>query len=56
MYTAQCLWALASGVYGLAGSEFNMPQFVELLYPETKKDEPTAQQIKDHVLKRLLEE
>lgn len=55
MYTAQCLWALTSGVYGLTGNKFNMPQYVELIHPETKKEEMNAQQIKDYILKRLLE-
>lgn len=46
---------IARAVYGMSGAEFDMPQYVEILYPETRKMQPTAQQIKDHVIQRLLE-
>lgn len=54
-YSAQLLWMIARGLYGIAGAEYDMPQYVEILHPETRKSQPTAQQIKDHVLQRLLE-
>ena len=32
-----------------------MPQYVDMIRPELAKKQPTAQEIKDHVLKRLTE-
>lgn len=53
IYTAQCMWDLTRAVYGLGGNEYNLPQYVELIYPETKRNQPTAQEIKDRLVKML---
>lgn len=54
-YMAQCLWTATSIISQLGGHELDFPQYIELTHPETKKRQPTAQQIKDHVVGRLLE-
>ena len=54
-YANQCLWTIAGGLYSIGGQSFDMPQYVELIHPETKKAQPSAQQIKDDIVKRLLE-
>lgn len=54
-YTAQCLWSIANGLYGLGGHEFSMPQYVELIHPELKKNQQTAQEIKDYIYARITE-
>jgi len=32
-----------------------MPQYVEMIDPELKRKQPTAQDVKDHVMRQLLE-
>lgn len=55
VYTAQCLWSIASGLYSLGGTTFDMQQYVEIVYPETKAKELTAEEVKAHILERLRE-
>ena len=54
-YTAQCLWSIAAGLFSMCGSDFDTPQYVEMVYPEMKKNEPTAEEIKAEVLRLLRE-
>jgi len=54
VYANQCLWTIAAGLYSLGGQTLSMPQYVELIHPEMK-DTRTAQEIKDDIVKRLLE-
>ncbi|MBR4352712.1 MAG: hypothetical protein IKQ01_06540 [Bacteroidales bacterium] len=55
VYANQCLWSMTSAIFGLAGADFSMPQYVEIIHPETKTEQQSAQDIKDHVVSRLLE-
>ena len=50
---AQVMWALTQAVYEIGGAKFNMPQYVEIIHPETKRKQPSAKQIKETVLKML---
>lgn len=54
-YMAQNLWDLTRAVYGLGGGKYDMPQYVDLIRPEIGRKAQTAQEIKDHVVSRLLE-
>lgn len=39
----------------MGGANFDTPQYVEIIYPELKKKEPTAEEIKAEVLRLLRE-
>jgi hypothetical protein len=39
----------------MGGQKFDIPQYVEMAYPEMKQKEPTAEEIKNHILERLKE-
>ena len=55
-YVAQCLWEIDSILQGVAGAENKMPQYIDLIYPEMKKnksDDMTADEIVEHVLEGL---
>lgn len=51
-YTAEMAGMLVRAVAGFGGNKIELPSFYEMVYPE-KKDNRTAQQIKEHVLKLL---
>lgn len=44
---------LAEAFVQFAGADWHAPSFIDIVYPESKKDEPTAEEIKDHVLSLL---
>jgi hypothetical protein len=46
---------IARAVYGLAGADFDLPQYLELTNPGMNKNQPTADEIKNHILNRLME-
>lgn len=52
-YVGQTLWVINSIQHLKTTSENTMPQYVELSHPETKKNQPTAEEIKQHILDRL---
>ena len=54
-YAGQALWIVSSMVAGLAESEAQLPQYIEMVHPELKPKKETAESIKQHVLARLTE-
>lgn len=54
-YTAEHIWILTGLVYKyLTDNKIPTKEFVELMYPEVgNKDERTAEEIKQDILKRL---
>ena len=54
-YVGQGIWIISTMIAGIAGKESPLPQYIELMHPETKKPEETAEEIKARILKRLTE-
>ena len=54
-YIAQHAFYIAKAVLSIGGSEYNGSSYLEIAYPEVaKKDERTAEQIKQDLIKRLI--
>lgn len=55
-YIAQHMYYLAKAQFIQAGLDYNGESYIEMMYPETiKRDERSAEQIKQDLLKRLSE-
>lgn len=53
-YTADYLWGIRADIHGMMGDEFTAMRFTEIMHPEqNKRDNRSAEEIKDNVLKRL---
>jgi hypothetical protein len=54
-YVGQTLWVINTIQHFKTTGENNMPQYIELSHPELKKNQLTANEIKQHILDRLKE-
>lgn len=53
-YVADYIWGIRADIHGMVGDEFTAMRFTEIMHPEqNKRDNRTAEEIKDGVLKRL---
>ena len=55
-YVALTQTNIARLLAGYMGADWKMPDYVELLYPESKaKKEPTEEEVVNHILEKLSE-
>ena len=52
-YVGQLLWEIDDVLLRFGQSKSTIPQYIELVHPETKKKQMSAAQIKDYILGKL---